>query len=267
MRLALFQLDAAEAGDGEAGIARARRCLLRAREAGAALAHLPELAIPGYGVEPEALQAEAAQAPAALARLGRMVHETGVALALGMPIPEGGAVRNAAVFLAPGAAPVVYAKRFLYGEHERAAFRPGTVGAPVVAFAGLRIGLLVCFDVEFPETVRALALAGADLVLVPTALPAGAGARFIARTLVPARAFENGLFLSYADWCGADRRFRFQGLSAVAGPDGALLAAADETGAAMLVADLDPTAIEAARAANDYLGELRAWRERGRADG
>lgn len=253
MRLALFQLDAGRAP----GLSGVSALLARARDAGADLAHLPELALPGYGAGAQALHAAAEQAPDTLARFADRVRETGVALALGLPVLEGESVRNAAVLLRPGHWPVSYAKRFLYGDYERNAFSPGKAVSPVVEVAGLKVGLLVCFDVEFPETVRELAVAGADLVLVPTALPAGEGARFIARHLVPTRAFENGLFVSYADWCGSDTAFRYQGLSVIAAPDGSALAQAGETEASMLLADLDPAAFEATRAANDYLGELR----------
>ncbi|KQQ81138.1 nitrilase-related carbon-nitrogen hydrolase [Aureimonas sp. Leaf324] len=256
MRLALFQLDAAAARGGADGLLGIDRCLAKAREAGADLAHLPELALPGYGAGEQALRAEAERATETIAHLQARVEESRVALALGLPVADGPTVRNAAVFLRPGETPVVYAKRFLYGDYERSAFSPGTAISPVVAFAGFRVGLLVCFDVEFPETVRALAQAGADLVLVPTALPAGDGARFIARSLVPTRAFENSVFVSYADWCGQDGAFAYQGLSMIAGPDGAALAQGSEAQAAMLVADLDPAAFAGPRAANNYLGEL-----------
>ncbi|WP_294644331.1 nitrilase-related carbon-nitrogen hydrolase [uncultured Aureimonas sp.] len=256
MRVALFQLDAAAACGGADGLLGIDRCLAQAREAGADLAHLPELALPGYGAGAQALQAEAERATETIARLQARVEETRVALALGLPVADGAVVSNAAVFLRPGEAPVVYAKRFLYGDYERGAFSPGTAISPVVAFGAFRVGLLVCFDVEFPETVRALAQAGADLVLVPTALPESEGARFIARSLVPTRAFENSVFLSYADWSGQDGTFAYQGLSVIAGPDGAALARGSEAQAEMLVADLDPAAFAGPRAANNYLGEL-----------
>jgi 5-aminopentanamidase len=258
MRLASFQLDAGAAFGGDEGLGRVASLMREAREAGADLAHLPELALPGYGAGADALRAAAAQAPQVLARLDDLVAETGVALALGLPVIEDGAVRNAAALLRPSGERTLYAKRFLYGDYERQAFSPGAGAAPLVEFGGFTIGLLVCFDVEFPETVRELALASADLVLVPTALPASEGARFIARSLVPTRAFENSLFLSYADWCGADAAFRYQGLSAIVGPDGTRLAQADETAPAMLLADLDRAAFEGPRAANNYLGELRS---------
>lgn len=256
MRLALFQLDAGEAPR----LDRIGSLLRKARDAGADLAHLPELALPGYGAGVEALRETAAKAPELLAQLADLVAETGVALALGLPVLQDGAVRNTAVVLRPGHAPITYAKRFLYGDYERAAFSPGDAASPLVEIAGLNVGLLVCFDVEFPETVRELALAGADLVLVPTALPESEGARFIARHLVPTRAFENGLFVSYADWCGSDDAFRYGGLSVIAAPDGRALAQAGESAAEMLVANLDPSAFAHVRAANDYLGELARMR-------
>ena len=78
---------------------------------------------------------------------------------------------------------------------------------PIVEIAGLRCGLLVCFDVEFPELCRDLALRGAKAIIVPTALPKSDGARFIAQNVVPVRAFENQLFVVYADHCGSDGTF------------------------------------------------------------
>jgi predicted amidohydrolase len=78
----------------------------------------------------------------------------------------------------------------------------------IIEYGGLRIGILICYDVEFPENVRRLALAGAHLIAVPTALPATDQAGLIARKMVPVRAFENQLFIAYANHCGADDLFR-----------------------------------------------------------
>jgi predicted amidohydrolase len=119
------------------------------------------------------------------------------------------------------------------------------------------VGLLVCYDVEFPETVRALALAGADLVAVPTALPEGDHAAFIAERLVPVRAFENQIAVVYANQAGADRRFAYAGRSAIVTPDGMDAARAGPAGAALIVADYDPAAFAASRAANSYLADRR----------
>lgn len=121
---------------------------------------------------------------------------------------------------------------------------------------GLKFGILICYDVEFPENVRRLARAGVDVVLVPTALPASDHDAFIARKLVPVRAFENQVFLAYADHCGADERFAYAGLSVIVAPDGTLLAEAGETGEALLVAEIDPSRYQASAEANSYLADL-----------
>ena len=124
------------------------------------------------------------------------------------------------------------------------------------AFDGLKLGFLICYDVEFPENVRRLARAGAELVVVPTALPAEPFANFIATRVVPVRAFENQIFVAYANHAGHDSRFSYAGLSSVAAPDGACLAAAADDAPALIFADLDPAAYEASRRANSYLVDL-----------
>lgn len=259
MRLALCQLDAADARGGDDGVRGVLAHLDAAAKAGAHLAHLPELTLPGYGAGAQALRAQAKLTPGVLEQLSKAVDRTGVALALGMPHLEGDALTNVAAVLRPGHAPIVYTKRFLFGDYEREAFSRGTIPSPIFEIGGLRAGILVCYDVEFPENVRQLALAGADLVIVPTALPAIAGSPFIAQNVIPTRAFENSVFLSYADWCGADSAFQYQGLSVVAAPDGSLLAQAEpSSGGVMLLADIDLHAFEEVRGNNNYLSEIRA---------
>ena len=76
----------------------------------------------------------------------------------------------------------------------------------IFEIGGLKAALLICYDVEFPESVRALALAGAELVIVPTALMQPFDV--VAKTIVPARAYENQLFVAYANRCGSGGRIR-----------------------------------------------------------
>ena len=120
----------------------------------------------------------------------------------------------------------------------------------------MKLGFLICYDVEFPENVRRLAKAGAEMILVPTALPQGSFSNFIATRVVPVRAFENQIFIVYADHGGADRRFAYAGLSRVAGPDGQCLAATEDDAETLLIADLEPEAFEVSRNANTYLADL-----------
>lgn len=119
---------------------------------------------------------------------------------------------------------------------------------------GVRLGLLTCYDVEFPENVRAHALAGTDLLLVPTALMHPFS--FVAESLVPVRAFESQLYLAYVNRTGPEGAFDFTGLSCLAGPDGTVRARAGR-GEELVTADVDPALLAASRAANPYLRDRR----------
>lgn len=256
MRIALLQMRAV-AGDVDANLATIERAAEEAAAGGAELLVTPELATTGYGAG-EAIRelAEAIEGPQ-LARLGNISGRHDLALVAGFAERAGGKVYNALAMLRPQAAPVVYRKTHLYADYERALFTPGEIRPAVAEFHSLRLGFLICYDVEFPENVRRLAAVGAEAVIVPTALPEGPHARFIATSLVPVRAFENQVFVAYANHAGEDARFRYAGLSRVAAPDGHCLAASDDNEPALLFADVDPAAYEESRRANSYLSDLR----------
>ena len=101
-----------------------------------------------------------------------------------------------------------------------------------------------------------MALLGVNLVLVPTALPVSDAGPFIAGSVIPVRAFENQVFVAYANHCGRDAAFSYQGLSCVAAPDGSLLAQAGQA-PNLIFAEVDPAAYEASRVQNPYLEEVR----------
>lgn len=262
MKVAAIQMDAAmaEAPDRHAAMLRS---LEDAAAAGVDLAVLPELAPTGYGAG-QSIADTAEAADAGVAEWQDASDRLGIAIVIGLAIRTAQGVDNAAALVAPGRAPVVYAKRMLYGDYEKGLFQPGDAPSPIVEIAGLRCGLLVCFDVEFPELCRDLALRGAEAIIVPTALPKSDGARFIAQSVVPVRAFENQVFVVYADHCGSDGTFAYQGLSVIAAPDGSVLASAGESDAATILADLDSGAYGASRDQNPYLAEVSARLPTGR---
>ena len=123
----------------------------------------------------------------------------------------------------------------LFGPDERAAFTPAAAAPGVVDFHGHKTALVICYDIEFPESARAAALRGADLLLVPTALAGGFDA--VPQVLVRARALENQLTVAYANHTGSEDGCDFRGGSIVAGPDGSVLAAAGP-GPELLFAEL-----------------------------
>lgn len=243
MRIAVAQ-EAATA-DVARNLAALDRAATAAARAGADLLVTPELFTSGYDpghVHPD---------PTVLPRVQDVARRAGIALVVSEP--HDGAI-TAVVVDRDGTVLGRYVKTHLYGPAERAAFTPGDGTPLVVDVAGLRVGVLVCFDVEFGETVRGLALAGADVVVVPTAISDPS----VARVLLPARAYENRVALAYANHHGpAPDGETFSGGSLVVAPDGRVLAVAGADGPALLVADVTADDLRRARQVVDYLAERR----------
>ena len=254
MRIALLQFQA-KPGDVAANLAAIDGAARMAKAAGAALVIAPELAVTGYGAGDAITALAEPREGAQVAALSQSARRNGLAVLAGFAERDGDAVYNSAVF-ADGNQTRVYRKAFLYGVYEKRLFAPAPPQACIVELNGLKVGMLICYDVEFPENVRRLAQAGADLVAVPTALPASDHAAFISGSIIPVRAFENQVHVAYANHCGADENFAYAGLSRIAAPDGRTLAAADAA-LCLLTADVEPAAYQAARDANPYLDDLQ----------
>lgn len=251
VKIALWQ-GAGVTGDLDATLAAAAEVARRATAEGATLLVFPEGYLTGYYL-PHLAPGDLRSVPEALAELGRIAQRAGLSIVMGthLDTPEG--LRNAAVvFSETGAEIGRYHKRALFGAWEKATFRPGD--RPLrFAWQGLTVGLAICYDVEFPELIRAEAQAGVDLVVVPTALMAPHDR--VARHIVPVRAMENQIFLAYANRCGSEQDLDFVGLSSIRGPDGEMLAEAG-AGPALLLAELDPARMTATRTASSYLEDL-----------
>lgn len=255
MKIAVLQMKA-EAGDVAANLARIERAAKEAAASGAGLLIAPELAVTGYGAG-EAFLAVADPAIGSVSEsLFRIARENGIAIVAGFAEAAGADVFNSALFTDGQGKLSVYRKSHLYGDYERRWFKAAAPSTVLVEHGGLKFGMLICYDVEFPENVRRLALAGADLVVVPTALPKGASGSFIAQHMIGVRAFENQAFVAYVNHCGEDGLFSYAGLSRIAAPDGTMLAEAADVGEALLFADIRPGDYARSRAENTYLADL-----------
>lgn len=256
MRIAALQMQSVPA-DVEANLVRVEDAMRGAAARGARLLVVPELALMGYGAGSALPDLAVAADDPLMRRLGALATRHGVALVAGFAERAGPDVFNSAVFT-DGETTSVYRKSQLYGAYERKIFRPAPPSTSLRRLGGLTFGLLVCYDVEFPENVRRLAQAGADVVLVPTALPAGPSGTFIVDHMLAVRAFENQVFVAYVDNVGTDGRFVYAGRSRILAPDGSVLAEAPEKGELMIVADVDPARFARSRAENTYLADLGA---------
>lgn len=253
--LALMQANAAVL-DVDANCAAIDEAAGKAAAAGAQLLLTPELFPVGYA--PRRLRAELDPAvlPEIRRALAGIAARHGIALVYSLPAvsAEGEWQITATLLDAQSAELLSYAKVHLFGPEERHAFTPSGAAPAVVDFLGVKTSLVICYDVEFPETVRAAAVRGAQLVLAPTALSEGFEA--VPQLLVRARALENHVTLAYANHSGAEEGCDFLGGSVIAGPDGTVLA---EAGAdpELLFAELPEPAGDGAEEPVAYLADRR----------
>lgn len=184
-----------------------------------------------------------------------IAREAGLAILCGYPEQSAAGVYNsAALFGSDGTLLLNHRKLHLSGPYEKSHFITDANSVQIADVGGVKVAPLICYDVEFPEAVRAAALAGAELVAVPTALVDQFA--FLTRTLIPTRAFENGIFVAYANHAGSEADLSYCGLSTVARPDGSFKQAKG-AGEALLIVSIDTDEIAGCRARLPYLTDRR----------
>ncbi len=231
-----------------------RRSALSAAEQGAQLLIFSEMFLTGYNIGDKVLELAETKDGPSRQKAAMIAREANIALLYGYPERFETAVFNSAILIdRTGTMLANYRKTHLYGEEENRLFQPGDYFV-VAEIEGVKVGLLICYDVEFPEAVRALALAGAELIAVPTALMQPYCR--IAQHVVPVRAFENQIFIAYANRCGYEADLNYCGLSCIVGPDGKDLKRAG-TSEELFVAELNISDIRTSREVNPYLRDLR----------
>ncbi len=200
------------------------------RAAGADLVVFPELVLTGY--PPEDLITRPAFVEAAgdaVQSLAGEIDETGPGVVLGAPVAlEGGGAGNAALLLHGGKVRAQRLKHHLpnYGVFDEArVFRPGPPAGPV-AFRGVRLGLMVCEDMWFPDIAETHEESGADLLVVINGSPFDArkGDQRLAHAV--SRVTETRLPLAYVNQVGGQDELAFDGASFVLAGDARLVAQA-----------------------------------------
>jgi predicted amidohydrolase len=256
VRVACQQLPV-EVGQLERNRALTREAVREAVSAGGRLVVLPELSNSGYVFE-SAEEARACAEPAdgATLRAWSEEAERGDAVVVGgfCELGEDGLLYNSAAVVDGGGVLAVYRKLHLW-DREQLVFEPGRDCAPVLETRVGRVGVAVCYDFNFPEVARGLALAGADIVVLPANFPGHPrpeGERPIEVTLAMATAHLNHVFVAVCDRCGDERGVEWVGGSVVCDEWGWTLARPPEDGGpAMLLADCDFA-----------LARNKAWNER-----
>ena len=207
---------------------------------GAQLVILPECALSGYvfdDLDEARMASERVPGPSTEAIVATC-KQLGVYAVVGMLEEMGDALYNSAVLCGPEGLVGVYRKTHLpfLGVDKMTALGPDSYRVYETDIG--RIGMLICYDLRFPEAARCLALEGADLIALPTNWPQGAQASpdFVAQT----RAMENRVFLVAVNRAGEERGARFIGKSQIVDPGGKRLAMADTTDETIITATFDP---------------------------
>jgi predicted amidohydrolase len=241
-RIAVAQL-APVLGDLEANAALARAALDEAAQAGADVVVLPELITSGY------LFADAQEAAAAAIASDHEILRgwAEVAARSNMVViggfceagTDGNTYNSAAIIDEAGALRAVYRKLHLW-DLEKRLFTEGAAAPPVVDTAHGKIAAMICYDLEFPELTRGVALAGAQLLTVPTnwpLVPRPEGERPPEAVIAMATARVNRMAVACADRLGTERGLDWTGGSTIVGVDGWVAAETRATG--VIVADVD----------------------------
>ena len=263
MRIALVQQSVTT--DKDANVRRGLDALEKAARAGAQLVVFPELAFEPFHPQRPALAdprqiAEPVPGPIT-DRFSRAARELGVVVVINLYERDGEHAFDTS--------PVIDADGTLLGRtrmihitdypcfHEQGYYTPGDTGAPVYRTAAGAVGIAICYDRHYPEYMRALALGGADLVVVPQAGSVGEWPDGLYEAEMQVTAFQNGYFVALCNRVGQEECLTFAGESFVCGPDGALLARAASGQDAILHADVDLHATAASHARRLFLRHRR----------
>jgi NAD+ synthase (glutamine-hydrolysing) len=239
LRIALAQVNAT-VGDVEGNAALVREWIGRAREAQAQLVVFPELVLSGYPAEDLLLKPHFLDA-CARALPGIAEASAGIVSIVGFPERDVG-VRNAAAIVADGQIHGVYYKCLLpnYGVFdERRYFEPGP-GPALIEVGGVRIGLTICEDIWFPGPPASVeALAGARLIVNPSASPYHRGRGIFRERMVADRARETGAAYALCNTVGGQDELVFDGHSVVVSEGAETIARARQFAEDLVVCDLE----------------------------
>jgi predicted amidohydrolase len=254
-----LQVGALEA-NREACLSAAERAVLD----GANVIVLPELAASGYVFDsPEEARAlaEPVSGPT-VSRWTDLASRTGITIVGGIcELGEDGNLYNTAVVVAGLQVRAVYRKAHLW-DREKLVFTPGSQAPPVVDVGEARLAVMICYDLGFPEWVRHPALAGAQLLCVPTnwpRFPRPDGERPMEVVRAQAAAAVNRMYVAACDRVGPERGVDWVGGSVIIDPDGWPLTGPADDGAAIIMAacHLETATDKTISEHNDVLGDRR----------
>ena len=250
----IFQCDAKGLKPSE----RIERVFTVAKTTNADLIVCPELFLSGYNVGTDIREyAEPVDGEFARA-ISKITKATNTAIVYGYPELAGEVLYNSAQCIdANGVSLANHRKTVLPPGFEREYFSIGQ-STTIFTIHGIKLGLLICYECEFPESVRTLAESGVQIVIVPTALVRKWA--LVPHKLIPTRAFENGVFVVYSNHAGTENASNYVGASCIIDPSGDVLARAED-GEEIITAELEVSAVISAQNRIPYLIDSKLLRD------
>ena len=244
-------------GEIDSGIERLEQAARLSAEQGSSLLVTPECGVTGYDMPRSDALAAAFESDGPVAeRIADISRRNSIAILYGFIETESQQLYNSVQLIDDcGNRILHYRKTHLWGDLDKGLFRAGDSLAPVVSYKGWHVSTLICYDVEFPEAVRALALAGAQVILIPTALMHPF--RFIAEQVIRVRAAENQVYIAYANLVGQERSTIYEGCSSIAAPQGDVLVQAPYDEPALIHTTMKLETISQTRRALPYHADRR----------
>lgn len=253
MKAAIWQ-SSSDLGCPDERLAALKSCLVGAGSLDLLLC--PELFQCSYNAGPLiADRAEPMDGPFAEAVAG-LARKHGTAIAYGFAEKTDGLPFNSAACFGPDGALFGHRRKcVLPPGPEQTLFQPGEDGTSLFRLGEATVALVICYEIEFPESARASAQAGADILLAPTAI--SINWPIVPDKVIPTRAWENGLFLLYANHSGVENGLHYVGQSCICAPYGEVLARAGDN-PELIRADIDLDRVRIARERLPFLTDAAA---------
>ena len=216
----------------------------------------PELFLSGYGSFEKIQEFCEASDGAYSKKISLLAKKYSTAILYCYPEKHNGALFNSAQYFDnKGLSVANHRKKMLPPTaDESKIFKPGSENS-IITINGIKSAIVICYELEFPELIRSLALEGVELIIAPTGQSVNwpAAARYICRS----RAFENGIFVVYANSTGNLNGISFMGESKIIGPDGLDIAIAGNT-EKTIIGEINSSDISLIRNKLPYLEDSKA---------
>ncbi len=259
IKVALAQISCKQ-GDKAENIRKIEDNVIKAKQQGAELIIFPEFSLTGYTVRDCVYELAETIPGHSTTVLEKLAKKTGTYIVFGMPeLSEKtqATIYNAAVLVGPDGFVGKYRKMYLPTHsvfEEKRYFRPGCKAGVFDTKLG-KIGLIICYDIFFPEVSRLTRLKGAQLIVCISASPATRRTFF--ETLTAARAIENTAFLAYVNLVGIEDGLQFWGGSRLIAPNGKVLVKAKYDEEDLVIGEINYADIRPIEAFVPTLKDLR----------